>query len=284
MKQSDNHKQDVIDYYDSTRREYRILWKNNDNLGIHFGYYDEENLDHNSAVTNINRKLAEVASISANDFVLDAGCGVGGTCIWLARNIGCRADGITIVPWQVKKGRELIKEYGLDSKVRIFKGDFANTGRKNGTYDVFLGLESIVHAEDKVAVLKEAYRLLRQGGRLVICEYMLRNSAMKAPDAELIQRWLDGWAMPSLLSDYEYRKAVKDAGFKTITFYDWTEQAKPSFHRLDRFIKKLMPVRKILRALRIVNYGQIANLEASNAQMRSLERGLWRYKALVATK
>lgn len=79
--QTESHKRDVVDYYDSTKLEFKLLWKNDDNLGVHFGYYDEQHKDHSSAVVNLNRKLAELADIQSEDKVLDAGCGVGGTPI-----------------------------------------------------------------------------------------------------------------------------------------------------------------------------------------------------------
>jgi tocopherol O-methyltransferase len=284
MKQSKKHQQDVIDYYDSTKREYKIIWKNKDNLGIHFGYYDDDNKDHNSAILNINRKIAEIASITAKDKVLDAGCGVGGTAIWLAENINCYSVGVTIVPWQYEKGQDLIIQKQLSDKVKIIIGDYADTGLDSNSFTVVIGLESIVHAEDKLTVVREAYRLLKPGGRLVVCEYMLTNDRMSMFDTNLIKEWLDGWSMPSLLSQKQYEDIAKRAKFKKIIFKDWTEQTRPSFDRLNKFIKILMPLHKPLRAFHIVNKGQIENLKASNAQMKSLEKGLWRYKVMVATK
>lgn len=173
---------------------------------------------------------------------------------------------------------------GLKDKVQFKLGDFADTGLKTGSYTVVIGVESIVHAEDKGAVIKEAYRLLKPGGRLVICEYMLENAKMNKLDTSLIQQWLDGWSMPSLLTTEQYKQAAKKAGFTDVKFTDWTEPVRPSFNRLNKFIKILVPIRKPLRALRIVNDGQIANLAAANAQMKSLEQNLWRYKVMVATK
>ncbi len=40
--------------------------------------------------------MAEKAGVSSGDRVLDAGCGVGGSVIWLAKNYGCKATGITL--------------------------------------------------------------------------------------------------------------------------------------------------------------------------------------------
>lgn len=284
MKPPTQHEKDVIEYYDSTKREYKVIWKNDENLGVHFGYYDAEHQDHSSAVTNMNRKLAELVDLKQSDAVFDAGCGVGGTCFWFTENIGCDATGITLVPWHYDKANQLVAEKQLEDKVNFVLGDYQHTGLDAGSYTFVLGLESIVHATDKQAVVNEAFRLLKPGGRMAICEYMLVSEDLQSDEKRLIQQWLDGWSMPSILSDDQYEKIATNAGFENVAFHDWTDSVRPSFARLDKYIKLLMPVNKLLRRLRMVNDRQITNLLGSNAQMRALEMDLWRYKVMVAEK
>ena len=69
---------------------------------LHFGYYDETATHHKAAVANMNRVMADLADIGREDKVLDAGCGVGGSGIWLAENRQCSVVGITPVAGQVK--------------------------------------------------------------------------------------------------------------------------------------------------------------------------------------
>jgi tocopherol O-methyltransferase len=142
-------------------------------LGIHFGYYDDQHRDHDAAVLNINRKLADVAGISKQDRVLDAGCGIGGSSLWLAANRRCRVVGINIVPWQIQQAQALAAQRGLQALADFQLADYADTKLKADSFTVVWGLESVVHAADKQAVIQEAYRLLQPGGRLVIAEYML---------------------------------------------------------------------------------------------------------------
>ena len=81
----------IVQYYNATKREYRLLWRSNRSLGLHFGYYDARHKTHDAAVLNINRKLADLMKITANDHVLDAGCGIGGSSLWAIEVVAGRA-------------------------------------------------------------------------------------------------------------------------------------------------------------------------------------------------
>jgi ubiquinone/menaquinone biosynthesis C-methylase UbiE len=282
--QSEYHRKLVVNYYDSTQRDYRILWRSNHGLGLHFGYYDDQHRTHDAAILNINRKLADLAEITDKDRVLDAGSGVGGSSLWLAANRGCHVTGISIVPWQIEQANRLAKRRRLDNLIDFQVADFADTSLKEQTFTVFWGLESIVHAEDKQAVIYEAFRLLKPGGRLVISEYLIIKDKLSSEEQGMLDRWLDGWAMPSLMTEGQYEVMATKAGFSNFEAVDWTEHVRPSFKRLNRFVKIFKPAAALLYRLRLANKGQLGNLMASDAQMKLLDRGVWRYKVVIATK
>ncbi|HEY4513702.1 MAG TPA: hypothetical protein VJH69_00050 [Candidatus Paceibacterota bacterium] len=75
------HNQQVIDYYDATYIDFRVLWMGRSDRAIHFGYYDEYAKNHHTALIRMNEKLAESILINREDIVLDAGCGCGGSAV-----------------------------------------------------------------------------------------------------------------------------------------------------------------------------------------------------------
>ena len=99
MAQSDK----VIQYYQATQRDYQWFWMSSNSLAMHFGYYDETVHTHEASLLKMNEVLARYAQISSQDHILDAGCGVGGSAIWLAHVLGCHVQGITLVPEQVEQ-------------------------------------------------------------------------------------------------------------------------------------------------------------------------------------
>ena len=91
---------EVINYYNESAIDYQIVWQAGRDNSIHYGYYDGDNPRHRQAVQNMNYQLAKRANIQKGDKVLDCGCGVGGSSVWLAKNIGAHSTGINITPFQ----------------------------------------------------------------------------------------------------------------------------------------------------------------------------------------
>ena len=169
------HRTKILNYYNATHIDYRALWVGSNARAVHFGYYDEKATKHHDALLRLNEILATVARITTNDSVLDAGCGYGGSAMWLAEQVGCHVTGITLVPLQVAKGQRYVKERGLEDKANIREMDYAAISFPNGSFTVYWALESLVHAEDRQKVCSEAFRVLKKGGRIVIAEYTLRE-------------------------------------------------------------------------------------------------------------
>ena len=87
---------DIVNYYEQCQVDYEIVWHLNSQMCMHYGYWDEATPTLRSALRNMNAKLAEFAEIKTGEKILDAGCGVGGSSIFLARNFGCEVEGITL--------------------------------------------------------------------------------------------------------------------------------------------------------------------------------------------
>jgi tocopherol O-methyltransferase len=275
----------VLRYYDQTRWDYKHLWKSDSTLGIHFGYYDGLAPTHRLAVQRMNEVLASAAAIDASDVVLDAGCGLGGSAIWLAAALGCSVLGINIVPYQLQLARQAAASRNLGHLAQFDARDYADTGLPAASFSVVWALESVVHAPSKEAFAREAYRLLRPGGRLVLAEYMARgNPQLTADEAEIFTPWLQGWAMPGLMTEQGYRTALHDAGFLTASVTDMTVNVRPSLARLDRITRSLLPFAPAARRCRLITQGQLENARASAAQVKALKLGLWSYKLVVARR
>lgn len=92
----DSKNQRVVEYYNATKFDYWFGLGLDFHNGLHFGYWDDGIKTQFQAIRNLNRVLALKAKIKSSDKVLDAGCGVGGSSVWLAQNYNCNVTGITI--------------------------------------------------------------------------------------------------------------------------------------------------------------------------------------------
>jgi len=274
----------VNKYYEATTFDYHTVWTGRNDHAIHFGYFDTDTPSHSQSLLNMNRVLAARAGITAADSVLDAGCGYGGSSIWLARTIGCRVLGLNIVPFQIAKAKRYARRAGVGDKVDFALQDYAHTTLPEASFDVVWGLESIVHAPDKAAVVREAYRLLKPGGRLIIAEYTLREQPpLTAAESDSLTPWLEGWAMPSLLQAGEYLQLFRSAGFERAAAEDITEHVLPSLRRLEKILIAL-PVGRFLKRIGVFSKEHLGNMEGSRVQIEALKSGYWRYTILTAQK
>lgn len=275
---------DIVAYYDETWLDYRLLWLNRSNLSVHFGYADQTTRSHADALLNMNRVLADRAGIRPGQRVLDAGCGVGGSSLWLAEQRGATVVGITPVASQVARARRYAALRGLGERATFEQADYTGTPFPDASFDVVWALESLCHAAEKAAFYREAARLLRPGGRLVAAEYIRAERPLHAPGERLLHEWLDGWAIGDLDTRDEHERHAAAAGFAEIQLDDVTAHARPSLRRLYRMTCWSYPLAAIAHAAGLRSRVQHGNVIGALRQYQALERGLWFYGILSATR
>src|SRR5258708_8741617 len=120
-------KEKIREYYlETTEASYLANWSGH-SLGLHFGIGDESTPSLDESLVNTNIYLADQMHIGEGERVLDAGCGVGGSSIWLARERGARVTSITLAPNQVELGRRFAAERGVADRVFFECMDFTKT-------------------------------------------------------------------------------------------------------------------------------------------------------------
>lgn len=275
---------DIVAYYDETWFDYRALWLNKDNRAIHFGYWDDGAKNHADSLVAMNRLMAQAVGVTNGDRVLDAGCGVGGTSMWLAEALDAEVVGITPVQGQVERANRYATERQLETKVSFLKDDYHSTSFDDASFDVVWAQESLCHSHDKEVFSKEMSRVLKPGGRLVIAEYLRFTRPLDPKNERLIHRWLSGWAIPDIETRDELVAALESAGFEQVEVRDLTHGVAPSLRRLYRVSILLYPIAAALRALRLRSSVQHGNVVGALDQWRSLRKKLWFYGLVTAVK
>ncbi len=112
-----NYHKNIVDYYAESENAYKDSWDLNNSLAIHYGYWDDKVKNFPQSLLRMNEVMMEAAEIRSTDKVLDAGCGIGGSSIFLAQKIGCSVTGIGLSERQVYKAKELAIGKKVDEKV-----------------------------------------------------------------------------------------------------------------------------------------------------------------------
>jgi tocopherol O-methyltransferase len=275
---------DINAYYDATWFDYRALWLNPDNRALHFGYWRDGITSHAESLTEMNRVIADSVRLQEGERVLDAGCGVGGTSFWLAEERGARVAGITPVHGQVERALRYTQKRGHDARAAFAQADYRAAPFAADSFDVVWAQESLCHAADKSQFTREAARLLRPDGRLVITEYLRRDRALPERDEQLLQRWLSGWAIPDIITRNEMTDMLVASGFTDVVVQDITDAMRPSLRRLHHITMGVYPIALALRTANLRNDVQHGNVIAARDQWRAMQRGLWRFGLITARK
>jgi cyclopropane fatty-acyl-phospholipid synthase-like methyltransferase len=274
----------IVGYYDETWLDYRLLWLNPDNLAVHFGYTDQSTRSHTDALKNMNRVLADRVQIQPGERVLDAGCGVGGSSFWLAKERDAEVVGITLAAGQVRKARSYAARRRLTDRVHFEVADFTDTPFPDASFDVVWAVESLCHAPRKAAFYQEAARLLRPGGRVVVADFVRAGRPLDATGERLLHEWLTGWAVPDIDTPDEHIAHLDAAGFSKAQLDDVTVHTRPSLRRLYRMAYWTYPLAVLGHRKGIRSAVQHGNVIASIRQYQALRHGAWFYSILSAAK
>jgi len=188
---------DIVNYYEQCQVDYEIVWHLNSQMCMHYGYWDDTTTTLRSALRNMNAKLAAFAEIKPGEKILDAGCGVGGSSIFLAKNFGCKVEGITLSKQQVNYATQKAGDLGLNDKINFSVDNYLNTKFPDNYFDVVWAIESVCHAFDKEIFLEEAFRVLKKGGRLVVADFFSNSEEYNNDPNSWLQKWAHTWAVPS---------------------------------------------------------------------------------------
>ena len=284
MPPTDYHEK-IIQYYNETENSYKDSWDLNNSLALHYGYWDKAVKSFRKSLTRMNEVMMIAAEIKPTDWVLDAGCGVGGSSIFLSSMLGCRVTGITLSERQVKLAIENAgKNESIDGLVDFKIMNYSSTDFPAASFDVVWGIESICHADNKELFIKEAFRILKPGGRLVIADGFV--SDFKYNNNPIIRQWLDGWYVNYLETPQRFESFMEQSGFSTINYRNISNEIAHSSRRLYKiyFLAKLYRAWKKISFSKQTTAMQNKNINACKYQYLGMKNGLWQYGLIVGSK
>jgi cyclopropane fatty-acyl-phospholipid synthase-like methyltransferase len=150
------------------------------------------------------------------------GCGLGATARHaVARFPQVHVTGVTVVPWQVRRGTELAAQAPGGDRIELLLADYQATGLPAKSFDAAYAIESSCYGEEagKAKLLSEAHRLLRRGGRLVVADGFLKRppEEMGRFARRLVRGIRESWAIRELGQLAEFLPELECAGFRRRT-------------------------------------------------------------------
>lgn len=185
--------------------------------------YTEEELESVPGGANLGLGCGNpvaLASLREGETVLDLGSGAGFDCFLAADKVGKngRVIGIDMTPEMVEKARENAQKSNYKN-IEFHLGEIENLPIADNSVDVIISNCVINLSPDKEKVFKEAFRVLKSGGRIMVSDIVLLK---ELPDfiKESVEAYV-GCLSGAIIKD-EYIKAIKIAGFQEVKIIDET--------------------------------------------------------------
>ena len=239
---------------------------------------------HDAAQRRMTEVCAEAVQPRPGERLLDAGCGVGGTDRWLAERYRAFVCGLNVQHDHLAIARQHQGIPANGGRVCFSRQDYTEMGIASESCDIVWGLESICHCQDKSAFIREASRVLRPGGRLMIADFFLAEDALSDRDAFEVTEWTRGWAIPNLASTKGFFELLEAHGFANVRQRDITANVLPSSHRLYKASLVASPIHRYLERLGARSTIQGANISAAHLQYRTLRDHVCAYAIFTAEK
>jgi ubiquinone/menaquinone biosynthesis C-methylase UbiE len=190
----------------------------------HTGFYDSEGAIGPRDQLRMEALVAQSAGIASDSHVLDVGCGVGGPACHVARATGARVRGLTPNQAQLEIARAGAAHRGVAERVQFDLGEASHLPYPAGSFDVVLFFESACHFPDRARFFREAWRVLRPGGRLAGEDWVQGEQAPQPLRSQWAARIGRSWAIPALGSIADYAAQMTDAGFRVELARDMREE------------------------------------------------------------
>jgi tocopherol O-methyltransferase len=264
---------EVSAYYDSVQWVYNMghaiynLGSKRKAHSVHYGVWMKDTKSMVDALLNVDILAARGLDLGRDDVLLDAGCGVGGSSVFLASKYGCKVVGITVSDLQLRQARAHARKSRMDHLARFMKMDYTRTTFADSSFTKVAGIESICYASEKQRFTDEAFRVLKGGGRLVVTDAFLKRQAASAKEQADLTAFYRGWKVPSLATADEFMRNLKRSGFEIRGYSDLTGGTIPTAKVIYNMTLPLYPLGLLLSKVNPSSGNLLGHIKASLSQI-----------------
>jgi cyclopropane fatty-acyl-phospholipid synthase-like methyltransferase len=275
--------QDVAAYYNQTQNHYQRWWRLSKGMALHYGIWHDDTKNFLEALVNTNKHLAQLADIEKDQLVLDAGCGVGGSAIYLAKNYQAQVTGISLSDLQIQTAKENAIASNVEDLTDFVVLDYCDTGFAAQKFDVIWACESSSSAADKHKMAGEWFRLLKPGGKLVLSDFFKTSDTQTDKD-KLLDKWSESWAMSPLVTTHSLVQELTGVGFKIGKIDNLTSGIYKTAKRMYlSYWLGLVPSVLYNTLLGARKYAR-NHYKSGYYQFKALRKNLWQYNAILVIK
>jgi tocopherol O-methyltransferase len=205
---------DVAGHYDELDSVYRAIWGEH----VHHGYWRTGAESEEEATAALVELVAARLGLEPGQAVVDIGCGYGASADQLAARHGVAVTGLTISAAQARIAQQ--------RRLVCLRRDWLDNRLPDAAFDRAYAIESSEHMVDKQRFFDEAWRVLRPGGRLVVCAWLAKSAPSRFEVRHLLEPICREGRLPSMGSREDYEALAARGGFAPASFADISREVR----------------------------------------------------------
>lgn len=209
---------DVGGHYDELDEVYRSVWGEH----VHHGLWRTGRESPAEATEALVDLVAERLGLAPGQTAVDIGCGYGATAARLAERHNVAVTGLTISAAQARIA-------AARANVVCLRRDWLDNGLPAAAFDRAYAIESSEHMVDKARFFAEAFRVLKPGGRLVVCAWLAKSAPSRFDIRHLLEPICREGRLPGMGSEEEYQALALGAGFAPLGFEDISRDVRKTW-------------------------------------------------------
>lgn len=221
--------QKIQQFYDASSGLWEQIWGEH----MHHGYYGvdgQEQKNRRQAQIDLIEEVLNWSEVQTAENILDVGCGIGGSSLYLAGKFNAQATGITLSPVQAARAKERAQDAGLSGRTQFQVADAQAMPFPDDSFDLVWSLESGEHMPDKTKFLQECYRVLKPGGKLILvtwCHRPTQHAPLTADEQKHLQDIYRVYCLPYVISLPEYEAIARQLPLNHLRTADWSTAVAP---------------------------------------------------------
>jgi cyclopropane fatty-acyl-phospholipid synthase-like methyltransferase len=192
----------IREYYDQNTRLFLAFGGKHKAQNIHRALWANSVHTLEDALNVSNEMIrAEIETIAPTHArIADLGCGVGAGLFYIVPRLKepIYAVGVTLSSLQAQLAGGSVKEAKLQDKIFFTESDFTRVPLESGSLDAIYSVEAVVHALESENYFREASRLLRTGGKLILLDDYRASHPLSYNEEAWLKSFMDGWHVPGV--------------------------------------------------------------------------------------
>jgi cyclopropane fatty-acyl-phospholipid synthase-like methyltransferase len=203
-------KKQIEHFYDAISPLWKELW----GIHVHHGYWRTGKESKELAQEQLTEELAAHANIRPGARILDVGCGMGGSSIYLARTFHAETVGVTLSAVQAEIATKAAKKAGVNSTFMVLDAEKAKFDKP---FDVVWSIEAVSHFNNPESFFRLCGKVLKPGGVIAVMDWFEAGGLSDAQSRKFIAPIRRAMLVPSMTTRVEYLRFAARHGF-TVTF------------------------------------------------------------------